>query len=512
MLGRLDARLRAAVVMVDQRGNLRSVLARKWLVIFTTLVCGASVFFVSSSRPKIYSADAEVWVGSGISESLVLEARGGREDPKRNIATQVRIIESRSVRRAVEEILGSVPRPRAEPVPDTDIIEVSVRHEDRQRSAAIADAYVDAYLAFLRSEEVRDLGQVRDQLRQSVDSYQGQLAQLDADLRDLSSEARRALAQEQAPQRSAILDQQSSARQLLDRFTAAEARAPTGARRVSRAAVSSTPVSPQPVRDLTLGAAFGLLLGIGFAFLAEAAHASVKGSEDISAAGIDCPIVGHVPPLPRRGPPSLIMVKRPTSPGAEAFRTLRAQLEFGPLNGHGKLVQVTSPAAEDGKTTVAVNLALALAQQGRQRTLLVESNLRDPCLADLLKLRPNVGLTSVLDGSTPLAQAIQHADKSLFVLLSGPPTNDPGELIASSKVLSLIEALRRQVDAVILDSPPILPVSDAVVLSRQVDMTLLVASVGHTSRFELHRSIQILHQVGSNIGGIVLNRSPLPPA
>src|SRR3954451_13891935 len=169
-------------------------------------------------------------------------------------------------------------------------------------------------------------------------------------------------------------------------------------------------------------------------------------------------------------------------------------------------VQVTSPRAAEGKTTTLANLAVALARAG-QRVVMVDCDLRRPRIHDFFGVTNEVGFTSVLLGELPLSEAVQEVpgERLLMLLASGMLPPNPSELLASQRTVQILAALQSESDVVLIDSPPMLPVTDAAVLCARVDATLLVTRAGTTGRRELARAIELLHQVDAPLVGTVFN-------
>jgi receptor protein-tyrosine kinase len=190
----------------------------------------------------------------------------------------------------------------------------------------------------------------------------------------------------------------------------------------------------------------------------------------------------------------------------EAYRALRTAIQFLGLDHPLRVLQITSPSASEGKTTTMANLGVALASTGR-RVVLISSDLRRPRIDRFFGLSDDVGLTSVILGDVPLSAAVQRVPDvdGLFVLAAGPLPPNPSELLGSTHAEELFVALRAEFDMVLLDSPPVLPVTDAAVLSAYADATLLVATARKTRRRDFGRAVELLRQVEAPLVGSVLN-------
>jgi receptor protein-tyrosine kinase len=249
--------------------------------------------------------------------------------------------------------------------------------------------------------------------------------------------------------------------------------------------------------------------GVALAFLLEYLDDSVKSKDDLQRAAPGVPVLGLVPVVTgwrAKQDAYLISVAEPNSPVAEAYRALRTAIQFLALDHPMGTLQVTSANPREGKTTTLSNLAIALASTG-QRVLVICCDLRRPRVHEFFGLDNDIGFTSALLGKVPLAGAIQPVpgQPTLSLLASGPLPPNPSELLASHRTAEVLATLRDSYDIVLLDSPPILPVTDALVLSGHVDATLLVAIAGTTTRKEASRAVELLRQVEAPLVGAVLN-------
>jgi non-specific protein-tyrosine kinase len=202
----------------------------------------------------------------------------------------------------------------------------------------------------------------------------------------------------------------------------------------------------------------------------------------------------------------LVARTRPHSYAAEAYRSLRTSVQFLALDQPVRILQVTSPRTSEGKTTTVANLAVTLAAAG-QRVIVADCDLRRPRQHDMFGLSNRVGFTSVLLGESPMSEALQAVPDypDLSVLASGERPPNPAELLASPRVKEVFGAMARLADVVLVDTPPVLPVTDAVLVSGRVDATVIVVSAGLTSAKDLSRALEVLGQVDAPVTGAVLN-------
>lgn len=275
---------------------------------------------------------------------------------------------------------------------------------------------------------------------------------------------------------------------------------------IDDAQVSQAPVSPNPARNLALAAVLGLLLGIGLAVARDLLDTTVKGADDVAEI-TTAPVLGNIFQDPdARLAPSKVLAT--ATPWAEAFRVLRTNMQYVDVDQDQKVLVVTSSLPGEGKSTTAVNLAVTMTQAGH-RVALIECDLRRPLIADRLELDSAIGTTSVLIGKVTAQDAMQrYADTPLDVMVSGHLPPNPSELLQSHAMEALLLDLRTRYDVVILDAPPLLPVTDAALLATRADGAVVVVSHGRTTRDQLSTAIERLDSVGANTLGVVVNLTP----
>lgn len=288
---------------------------------------------------------------------------------------------------------------------------------------------------------------------------------------------------------------------------AGQTTAPIKATVVDSATLPTDPVSPQPIRNLALGLVLGLLVGIGIAFLRDLLDTTVKSTEDLETATV-APVLGGITYDATARQRPLVTALEPHAPRVEAFRVLRTNLQFVEVDNPDKVFVVTSAVPEEGKSTTSVNLAITMAQAGH-RTLLIEGDLRRPKATAALGLDYAVGVTTVLLGKVAVEDAIQrHPETDLDVLASGAIPPNPAELLQSNSMADLLKQIRNDYDMVIIDAPPLLPVTDAALLASQADGALLVVRYGKTTKDQLKQAVERLRQVDARPVGVVLNMVP----
>jgi succinoglycan biosynthesis transport protein ExoP len=281
------------------------------------------------------------------------------------------------------------------------------------------------------------------------------------------------------------------------------------------------PIEPNVPRNLMFAVILGLASGVGLAFLLEGLDNTVRTTEQAQAiSGLAS--LGMIPlgsksaregPNPKRlviasskEAVELVTQVRPQSQMAESYRALRTSLLLSNLGAPPRVIIVTSALPQEGKTTTSINTAVVLAQKG-VRVLLIDADLRRPSIHKTLGMGPHSGLSNVLTGSIKLEQAITSTKvlPNLFVLPAGTPPPNPAELLASANMREVLNQLREEYDHIVIDTPPSLSVTDAVVLSPRADAVVLVIRSGQTTKQALRRSRDILTQVNAKVVGVLLN-------
>jgi capsular exopolysaccharide synthesis family protein len=274
---------------------------------------------------------------------------------------------------------------------------------------------------------------------------------------------------------------------------------------VEPASTSTIPISPVPVRNLALGLVLGLLLGVGLAMLRHLLDTTVRTDDDVEEI-TDEPIIGAVHFDPRAGKEPLIVQSDPSSPRSEAFRAVRTNLMFVDAANHPRTILLTSSIPGEGKSTTIANLALTLAKSGSS-VCLIEADLRRPRLLEYLGLEGSAGLTDVLIDRAQLDDVLQpYGEDTVEVIGAGAIPPNPSELLASDAMSRVLTQLSARFDYVLIDTPPVLPVTDAVVLSTKVDGVIVLVGTTIVRKEQLDATLESLKAVDNTMLGLVLNR------
>ncbi|GAP57204.1 tyrosine-protein kinase YwqD [Arthrobacter sp. Hiyo1] len=276
---------------------------------------------------------------------------------------------------------------------------------------------------------------------------------------------------------------------------------------IKPAAAPTAPSAPNSRLSLLLGLVIGLALGVSGAVLRTRLDSRIRGEADLRLV-TSHPLLGGITFDQDASKNPLLTQVAPQSPRAESFRQLRTNLQFANVSGKAKSVLVTSSLPGEGKSTTATNLAMALAQAG-QTVCLVDADLRRPMVDDYLGLDRNAGLTTALIGSADINDLLQPwGEDPFYVLTSGQIPPNPSELLGSQEMKNLIERLEQAFDTVVIDAPPLLPVTDAAVLSQHVGGVVVVVGTQKLKRQDLEKALKALELVESKVLGVVLNRLP----
>lgn len=275
---------------------------------------------------------------------------------------------------------------------------------------------------------------------------------------------------------------------------------------VSPAIMPTSPVSPRTELNILVGATAGLLAGVGVALIVSLLDRRVKSAEQLETITRK-PVVGAIPFRKAEDKESndehIVPFREGHSPAAEAFRRLRTNLQFLSVDNPPKVFVMTSSVATEGKSETTVNLALALAEAGSS-TLLIEADLRRPRVVNYMSMPDRFGLTNILSGQADFADVVQETKYAGVDLLAcGPLPPNPSELLASDTARNLFNDLRSKYDYVLIDSPPLLPVTDGALLARVTDGALLVVRVHRTTAEQVAQAVDNLDKADANLLGII---------
>jgi polysaccharide biosynthesis transport protein len=409
---------------------------------------------------------------TGLSSDVVFN----RDDAQRFATTQASIARSpaliatvlRRLGRRSESVSAFLDRSAVAPQPNSDLLQFTVQDSSPARARHAAATYGRAYVSYRARLERGALETSIAQLRRGLRSLHGS---------DRAAQARTLRARERTLRTTAAL--------------------PVAGTYYVATAATAPKVAPRTKRDVALGLALGILLALVYAVGREALDTRVRRGREISEA-LGLPVLGRLPSPSRRarGCAGPVVLEAPDTPDAEAIRMVRAGFLLATRDGAARSILITSALAGEGKTTVTANLAAALAASGRH-VVAVDLDLRSPRLGAMLGAGgaggPGRGVVDVVRGDIPLGEALHTvelpeggaaalAGGRLEVLGAGRLPTDPGDFIGTPAITEILAELRERADVVLIDSPPLLKVGDALQLSTQVDALLVVTRVGRLDR------------------------------
>jgi len=469
---------------------------RKWWVISLALLGLAASVALSLQQAKQYSATAQLLVQSPYGQGIS-QGSAPQDVTTTDMQTDLQVATSAPVVALVRAKLGGAPSVAASEVAQTNVIALTAVSSSPARAALIANTYASAFIKQTQTTAIENLTTASTALRQQINS-------LGRQIKSLQKQANAAT----ATQVSSLISQQAVLNEEVAQLQVNGAAAMSGVGFLTPAYAPTSPSSPKPVQDAPLGLAAGLMLGLGVAVLKDGLDDTLTSKEAAERSG-GAPVIAMVPMVSswrKRNRTEIASTAEPTSPAAEAYRSLRTSLQFVRQAHELRTLLVTSPAAAEGKTSTLANLGAVFAQAG-ERVVLVSCDLRRPRLGQFFEIGEQTGLTTVLLGQQTLEEALLQVPgyDCLWVLGAGPVPPNPAELLDGPQAREIFTALRENYDLVLVDSPPALPVTDALVLSKYADGTLLVVAAGQTKRAELQRAAERFAQANSPIMGIVLN-------
>lgn len=504
----------------DLRASLVVLRRRRWTLIIVVIAVLAIGAVSSYRKSPVYQSTATAILKAGAADSVLAEQLSS--DPERRVQNEARLITSADTAQAVEDRLGFSGSVTVAAGGVDDVLEITATDGDPERAALIANTYAEVHRDLRATENRRAVRQARDEVQASLDEVERsaaansqQLAQLNAARSTATDPAEIAALDTQITENQQIQQTLSSSAnaysQQLSELKTQEgliaSRPPIEI--LAPAAAPSTPISPNHRQDMTVVLVLGLLLGIAVVFVQEHLDDTIRVIDDVAAASRNLPSLAVVPAFADDPGRSIVTATQPMSHTAEAYRSLRTSVEFLALENELQTIQITSAQSGEGKTTCVVNLGVAFAQAGKS-VIAVDCDLRRPRLHEYFGLDRHVGFTSVLLHESDLDSVIRSAPDvpNLSVLCAGPLAPNPSELLGSDGFGELIRTLAKEYAVVLIDSPPVLPVTDALVLSRVVDATIFLTSSGMSSKRRVHRSIDSLRQVGAPLVGTVLSAAP----
>ena len=486
-----------------------------WLIALGTILAGVSAYVTSQITTPVYAASA----------TLLID-----EAPSTQVSDYTALLTSERLARTYSELLTRRPvldeaiqilelvRPaddlakqvEVQLVRDTQLIELTVEDEDRVLAARLANLLPEVFRRQNEALQTSRYNASKVSLTEQLNSLEAQIDEVQLAVETIGEP--QTTTQETSLNRlqdelAQFRQSYTSLLQSFENIRLAEAQSISNVIIVEPAQVPDNPVRPRTLLNTALAAVVGLMLAVGVVFLIEYLDDSIRSPDQVLAM-LGVPVIGAIGRLSNgQARNGAITAAEPRAPVAEAYRALRTSIQFAGVDKKINTLLVSSPGPAEGKTTIAVNLAIVMAQAGL-RVIIVDADLRRPTTHKLLERSNRNGLTDLMLQQSPSWDAALQdtAVKYLSLLSSGSLPPNPSELLGSDKMRDLLRKLNETSDVLIIDSPPVLAVTDPVVMAGLVDGVLLVVDSGTTSIGAALQAKTQLEQVGANLLGVVMNK------
>ncbi|MBS1252171.1 MAG: Tyrosine-protein kinase YwqD [Anaerolineales bacterium] len=484
-----------------------------WLICLGTLLAGGTAFIVSRQMTPIYQASSTLLINQARTPSTT--DYSSIIASERIAKTYAELMTQRPILELVAQEIGIDPERFVEdiqvtPVRDTQLIEISIEDPSPRIAAQVANILPQIFIQENEKTQSARFAASKATLSNQLEALNGDIEKTQATIEELGDPETTAQQAELTRLKSTLTQYQSSYANLLQSYEnlrLAEAQALDTVIVVEPANAPKYPVRPRTKLNTLLAGVVGAMLATGVAFLIEYLDDTVKSPDDLQQA-LGLSTLGIIARIQGEDPRERVVAARqPRSPISEAYRTLRTNLEFSAVDTGLRTLLVTSPNPQEGKTTTAGNLAVVMAQGGKD-VILVDADMRRPMVHNLFGQSNNYGVTTaIMQADAPPCEYLQETDvPNLRLMTTGSIPPNPAEVLGSHRMQEIVDQLKDEADVVIFDTPPALAVTDAAVLSTKVDGVVLVVEMGRTRREGAYRAMDALSRVDAPLLGAVLNR------
>jgi polysaccharide biosynthesis transport protein len=493
---------------IDIREYLYLFWSWAWLILLAGLLAGAVALAISLRTTPVYETSTRLLVSAPPASTNSIDLTG-MVNTQTMTSTYSQMLLDRPVLQGVidqlklqttsDELKKSI---SVDIVINTQLLTITVDDTDPQRAANIANAMATVFADRIRALQSERYAASRDGLAKQVSDMEGQISATNDQIATTVNPATLQQLQARLTQYRTIY---SNLVTNYEQVRLAEEQTSTNVVVSEPAAVRTIPVSPKTTLNTFLAVMAGMLLAAGAVFAIDALDDTIKNPDEIRRK-FDLPILGmiawHESPV---GKP--IALAEPRSPTAEAFRALRTNITFAAVDRPLRRIMVTSPTPKDGKTTVSSSLAVVLAQ-GEKKVVLIDADLRLPQIHRKFGEHNRIGLTDLfvhsLDDLAGVVMKVVNAPRLAVITSGGLPPN-PAELLTSKKMTEILDRLNQYFDLIVVDTPPVLTVTDAAALAPSMDGVILVAKPGMTKLSAFQQALEQLRAVGARVLGVVLN-------
>jgi capsular exopolysaccharide synthesis family protein len=510
--------------MLERQINLRKQLGIVWhwlwLLIMGSAVMGLAAYGYTRYQSPIYESASRLLINEAPGSNKGVASYDSLLVSERVAETYAQMIKSEPVlREALERLTGNANLIDVSQVTvfqnsvtvsvirNTQLIRISVRDQDPARAARLTNALAEVFATQVKQVQVTRFAESKRNLESQIASVEKLITERERDLQTKKESEEQRIQAELAQYRTSLANLNLA----YETIRLSEAQSNSTVSQIEQAAPATVPVWPNTIQLTLSGAFLGLLLAIFAVFALEALDNSVKDPDSL-AQRLNLPILGFVPRFEvpegksgkRRSRP--IVVEEPRSIVSEGFRSLRTNIEYSSVDKPLRTLLITSAYSGDGKSTVAANLGAAIAQSDKS-VVMIDTDMRRPSLHRKMDTSNNVGLsTYFVSQDMPLEEVMQRTFVyGVSLIPSGPLPPNPAELLATRKMRDMLESVKASADLVLIDAPPIMPVTDAMVLAAQVDGVLLVVRAGLTRETAVIQIVEQMRRANINVIGIVIN-------
>ena len=504
-----------------------------WLLLLVAIAAGAIAYYFTDRQPRVYESSTKAMVN--------VVSGSNTNDAYTAIYTGPKLADTYAQTMITEALLASVAERLGYPVTgevtavageNSPIFTVTVKDDDPQKAADTANAVVSVFSEKVRSDQLSRYAELKKSLENEIAVIDAELTTINESLAELEiKDAEYEAAKERAAKLEAqgleapevIRDTQDYVKRAelelaktqyqsnrsslfynLQQIRLTEVQSATTITQISQAVPNPEPIAPKPLMSAGLAALVGLFVSGGLLFLVAYLQDEIRDPSEISRRwGV--PVIGLITNY-NPGQEPLITLSKPRMPVSESFRSLRTNLRFSGIDTPLHTLLVTSPSPGDGKSSIAANLATVIAQSD-QDVVVVDGDMRRPMMHKLFKQSNRLGLSDYFIRTPEKMNGVikKTAVNRLSIITSGSLPPNPSELLSSTKMHEIIGLLTRHFDMVILDSPPLLAVTDAFVLAKSVDGVILVVDPKKTKRGAIFQAIEQLQRLDARLLGVVLN-------
>lgn len=486
---------------------VRALRRRKWWVVGAALVGIGGAAGYAYTSTKVYTASATVLVTG--TPNLNGNTPSGTVN-QQQLQIDAELLKTAPVRAAVHKVIPGRPaKVVGLATPANDTITITATGASARLVALTANTYAHVFIANRQAAAISDGNSAAALIGKQLTEIGVSISNTEADIAKAPPKSTEAATLQ--AQLSSFEAQQASLTSERAQVLLESELASGGVTLESKAVRPALPTSPRPHRDMLFGGLAGLILGLGVALGVDSIDDRIRSREDVERGFPRLPILGFIPYIEAwrvSKNPYLVSVAAPLSTAAEAFRSVRTAIQFVRIDRPLKTILITSASAGDGKTATVANLGVGMAKAGRS-VCIVSADLRRPRLGEFFAEADSVGLTSVAIGEATLDESLQQVPDvpGLWYLGTGPTPIEAGEFLGSRRTAAVFSELAERFDVVLIDTPPLLAVADALVMTAYADGVVVVIRQGVSRRRSLARVRELLLQGDAEVLGAVFSQA-----